>query len=245
MYAKQEMKTGIYGKLPAHGDFVHRHLPTDFITTWDEWLQNYIAGSQEQIGEHWLNIYLTSPIWRFAVSKGAIDNRQWAGVMMPSVDRVGRYFPFSVVTCLPDHVSVLDFISNQSVWFKQVEGIALQALHGELNADDAIQAINEVPLSIEQAYQKRLVNHSLNMVVAVRDEQSNHMSVMPQLFESCLNSMMTSFSVWSTEGSEYVAPCVLSTQNLPVISGIAAMLDGQWQQWQWQEPFYIENYECN
>ena len=43
---------GIYGKIPAHGDFVSRRLNNDFIRYWDEWLQRGIATSQEQLGEH-------------------------------------------------------------------------------------------------------------------------------------------------------------------------------------------------
>ena len=31
-------RTGLFGKLPAHGDFVRRHLPRSFVTPWDEWL---------------------------------------------------------------------------------------------------------------------------------------------------------------------------------------------------------------
>jgi len=88
-----EMQTGLYGKLPAYGDFIFRNLNSSFITPWDEWLQHFISGTQEQIGEGWLDIYLTSPIWRFVLSPGVIDNKMWAGLMMPSVDRVGRYFP--------------------------------------------------------------------------------------------------------------------------------------------------------
>ncbi len=86
---------GFYGKLPVVGDFVSRRLPNEFIKPWDGWLQSAIAASREELGDEWLNSYLTSPIWRFLLSPGVCGNKAVAGIMMPSVDRVGRYYPLN------------------------------------------------------------------------------------------------------------------------------------------------------
>jgi hypothetical protein len=51
-------QTGLFGKLPAHGDFVHRNLPAGFVNRWDEWLQHFVAATREQIGEHWLEVVI-------------------------------------------------------------------------------------------------------------------------------------------------------------------------------------------
>src|ERR1043165_7880768 len=51
---------GWYGKMPCLGDFASRRLTPDFITPWDAWLQRSIATSRQQLGEQWLEIYLTS-----------------------------------------------------------------------------------------------------------------------------------------------------------------------------------------
>lgn len=56
---------GLFGKIPAHGDFVERNLQRSFSLQWDDWLQRGMASSREQLGSHWLDAYLTSPIWRF------------------------------------------------------------------------------------------------------------------------------------------------------------------------------------
>ena len=56
---------GFYGKLPAHGDFVQRNLPLDFVEPWDEWLQQSLSASKEALQDKWLETYLTSPIWHF------------------------------------------------------------------------------------------------------------------------------------------------------------------------------------
>src|SRR5690625_7848268 len=92
---------GFFGKLPAHGDFIHRGLPTRCVSIWDESLQGVIGASREQLGGNWLDIYLTSPIWRFALSPGLVDEHVWAGIFMPSVDRVGRSLPSSILPRSP------------------------------------------------------------------------------------------------------------------------------------------------
>ena len=66
-------QTGVYGKLPANGDFLMRNLPSGFVNSWDQWLQQFMSSTGECIGQEWLDIYLTSPIWRFVLSSGVDD----------------------------------------------------------------------------------------------------------------------------------------------------------------------------
>ena len=134
--------TGFFGKLPAHGDFIHRNLPASFINFWDQWLQGFVAGSREQLGEQWLDIYLTSPIWRFFFSTGVVDDNQWAGIMLPSVDRVGRYFPFSIVAQIDGRISPMDFLARQINWYETIEDACLAALDGQIVLDQLVEKIH-------------------------------------------------------------------------------------------------------
>ncbi len=87
--------SGLYGKLPARGDFVRVGLPRDFTDPWDDWLQLVIAGSQTVMGEDWLPAFLESPVWRFSLPPGMCGARAAFGLMLPSVDKTGRYFPLT------------------------------------------------------------------------------------------------------------------------------------------------------
>jgi type VI secretion system protein ImpM len=87
---------GWFGKIAPLGDFSTRRLPPEFVTRCDDWLSRGVQTSRAQLGEHWQNTYLTAPIWRFAWSPGIAGPQWWMGVMMPSVDSVGRYFPLIV-----------------------------------------------------------------------------------------------------------------------------------------------------
>jgi type VI secretion system protein ImpM len=84
---------GWFGKLPALGDFGSRRLPPPMLARCDAWLSAGLASSRARLGERWLGLYLGAPLWHFLWSPGVVDPQWWRGVLMPSVDRVGRYFP--------------------------------------------------------------------------------------------------------------------------------------------------------
>ena len=240
-------QTGLFGKLPAHGDFVMRNLPSGFVNAWDEWLQHYIAGSREQLGQDWLNIYLTSPIWRFAFSPGVIDSAGWAGIMLPSVDRVGRYYPLSAITRLPENTNPLEFITLQTNWFAEVEELCLQALNGEMSIDDLSAQINSLDLMVHSSYaHNRLLGeaNTAALQIDMEYEEQLPLSVYPYLFNSVLQGGFASYGVWTSSGSERVQPCLFLTQSLPPISGLTAMLDGQWQHWGWQQPCRLKEFKA-
>lgn len=237
-----EMKAGFYGKLPAYGDFIFRNLNTAFINPWDEWLQHFISGSREQIGEDWLNIYLTSPIWRFVLSPGVIDNNMWAGLMMPSVDRVGRYFPISIVKPFVSNISPVNFMLNQHDWFNQLEGHCLTALDGSMDADELLSAITEVDITAQQDYQPTFNLGEMGpMLIGLSCSDAEQINnTLPYLLNAALTTSLSSFSLWQTAGSELISPVLFSCQGLPPIGGIASMLDGQWQQRNWKIPYNMQ-----
>jgi type VI secretion system protein ImpM len=127
---------GWYGKLPTLGDFVSRRLPTDFIRIWDAWLQDVLEASRASLGPAWLDCYLTTPIWRFVILPEVIGPSAWAGVLMPSVDRVGRHFPLTVAVALPSYASVAYAVFEGTDWFGGVEEAALSALDPTRGPDD-------------------------------------------------------------------------------------------------------------
>lgn len=126
---------GWYGKLPATGDFVSRRLPQDFLAAWDHFLGDAIAGSRALLGERWLEHYLASPIWQFVVFPPLCGAGAWVGLMMPSVDRVGRYFPLTVCSrlgAIPDTLEAADGLLD---WLSTLEGAALGALDPQASID--------------------------------------------------------------------------------------------------------------
>jgi type VI secretion system protein ImpM len=115
---------GFYGKLPARGDFVRGALPRDFTDRWDAWLAPAIAGSRQAMGEDWLPAFLEAPVWRFALSSGLCGSRAAIGLMLPSVDRAGRYFPLTFAALYGDGAAPGD----DPVWLDGCEAAGRAAL---------------------------------------------------------------------------------------------------------------------
>lgn len=229
--------TGLFGKLPAHGDFIHRNLPTKLINEWDAWLQTFIGSTQERLGDAWLEIYLTSPIWRFCLSAGTLDSNAWAGIWLPSVDRVGRYFPFSILRRLPERTSLAAFLSNQGEWFAAVENLALKALDGQLPVDRLLDELAQVkPIASDTYHYQGQPRPDAGLVVDLDFDDPAVTPALPHLLDAFVSSAFNSYSLWSTAGSERVEPCVFVTPAMPPVAGAAAMLDGLWEDWEWSVP---------
>jgi type VI secretion system protein ImpM len=90
-----EIIRGYAGKIPARGDFVHAGLPREFTDPWHDWQSRVIAGSRTMMGDAWLEAFLEAPVWRFVLPPGICGPRAVIGLIMPSVDKVGRYFPLT------------------------------------------------------------------------------------------------------------------------------------------------------
>ena len=131
---------GFYGKLPARGDFVRAGLPRDFTDPWDHWLQSVIAGSRKLIGDGWLSIYLESPVWRFALPRGLCGEHAVLGLMLPSVDKAGRYFPLTFAALSADGIAV----NTDEAWLDRCEAAGRTALEKDAPPEE-IAAMLGVP----------------------------------------------------------------------------------------------------
>lgn len=126
---------GWFGKIACLGDFGARRLPAPFVQCCDTWLSGGLAASREQLGEAWLPTYLSAPLWRFAWAPGLAGPGWWLGVLMPSVDRVGRYFPL-VAAQGAEHVPLgSDALQALQAWYDHVAEAALATLQPEATPD--------------------------------------------------------------------------------------------------------------
>lgn len=142
---------GWYGKLPALGDFAGRRLPPSFVEAWDAWLAAGLGEWRAAAGEDaWLDAYLSGPIHRFVAGPGVLAvDLAWAGVLMPSVDRVGRYFPFTIAAPLQPRAAA-EHATALTHWLDRAGSIAADALREDWGAevvDTALVALAEAVAS--------------------------------------------------------------------------------------------------
>jgi type VI secretion system protein ImpM len=202
--------TGFYGKVSTHGDFVGRRLPAQLVQAWDAWLQECMHASQSRLGTAWLERYLTSPVWRFAIAPGVLGPEGLGGVMMPSVDRVGRYFPLMVGA--PGAPPLLDWFHGHAAWFDAIEDLARASLEPAF----LLARFDEAPEPLLAAVPVAGVSGAWRF--PLRTDMASALAA----------AALQRHSLWWTEGGPAVEASLLVCEGMPGAQAFAAMLDGSW-----------------
>jgi type VI secretion system protein ImpM len=126
---------GFYGKLPDFGDFLTRRVPTAALDIWDPFLRRLLQSSRARLGDSWLEAWLSAPVWHFGLGENLLFPTQAWGVLIPSVDRVGRHFPFTILgPAAPTGRPLRD-------WALAAEAQALAALDENFSPDTLDRAL--------------------------------------------------------------------------------------------------------
>jgi type VI secretion system protein ImpM len=149
---------GYFGKLPTVGDFIHQVLPQDFANGFHEWLQLSMADARESLDDDFLTYYLNCPTWKFIMASGVCGAQAVAGVTIPSVDRVGRYFNFTLATVLPVQTNPIAYVMANRTGFKAMELLALDILEADYSKEQVEIEVREAALQFEasQAVKSRV-----------------------------------------------------------------------------------------
>lgn len=217
-------EVGFYGKLPCRGDFLQRRAPQDFVDVWDAWLQECIHESRQRLQDNWLNTYLTGPVWRFVFASGVCGERAYAGILVPSVDRVGRYFPLTIATSQAGEVNPLQLPGAADRWFDAAEAIALRALDDdrfEANAmHDAIKAIGDVAVEAQRTEAAATMGAAWSLILV----GSHATTLAAALAHTLAQRQAAAYSLWWTAGVE--TPAALLVAGLPEPSCFVDLLHG-------------------
>jgi len=131
--------TGLFGKLPARGDFVRAGLPEDFVAPWDVWCREMMAASRAELGEEWADAWMEAPIWHFLLPPGACGPLAALGVWLPSVDKVGRHFPFLACAFAPASVD----LEGGGGWLEMAEEVVLSGVVEDAPHEDFLTRLSE------------------------------------------------------------------------------------------------------
>ncbi|MEJ5128940.1 type VI secretion system-associated protein TagF [Comamonas sp. MYb21] len=89
------------GKLPSHGDFVWSNPRSRTRVALEDWLQAGMLQGRSQLGDAWVAQLAQAPTWNLLLPRAiAGGDKVIVGCMAPSVDRVGRRYPFVVAYAL-------------------------------------------------------------------------------------------------------------------------------------------------
>src|SRR5260221_5477127 len=225
-------RLGFFGKLPARGDFVTRRLTRDFTDPWDGWLQDAIATSAQQLGEEWLDSYLTAPIWRFLLSSGVCGQMPMLGVMMPSVDRVGRYFPLTLAVTVVDSPAPAQTMLTAASSVDDGEQLGLSPLQEGADLDRIDQEAEAIaPPSPEHPDG---ASYRTDRAVSVELGDGSGADAAAGAIDGVLGLLASRYTLWWTSGSDRFKPSLVFAEGLPSVERFAALLDGRWEQWGWK-----------
>lgn len=231
---------GFYGKIPAVGDFVQRGLPAAFVTAWDLWLATSLAQGRDRLGEDaWRRAYMTAPLWRFILAPGLCGSAAAAGVMAPSVDRVGRCFPVVLALTGPTLPLAVLLSPVGTAWFMAMEDVAFDTLEQRLAADEVARRLAALAPLPEAAAQPAPIRLAA-VATDTPDMDAQWPSLPLGVFADAGLSALAGISLWWTSGSDLVAPSRLLCPGLPSPSRAGAMLDGDWSGFGWNEPGQTE-----
>lgn len=214
--------------MPGHGDFVSRNLPRSFIDPWDGWLEQAVAASKDTLGDGWLDTFLNCPIWRFALASGICGEEGWSGIMMPSVDRVGRYFPLTLASSLPAGTQPFQVLTCADPWFAAIETVALRVLDEDrVDADSLeadVSAVDTQTLASASATPSAIAGGQWGLRLLGGQESGLPATVAHEL----VRFQVGDYSLWWTTAVEEQPAMALVSPGLPDPAAYSCLLQGTW-----------------
>lgn len=210
------LAVGYHGKVPARGDFVGHGLPRGILDPWDGWLSQGLAEAARQLGGRWERAAAEAPVWRFALSAGLCGDAPLVGVLMPSLDRVGRFYPFTVAAALRSPsagpVALAALPVTCAGWLARAESVAAAACREGADLD-ALPA---------------------RMAILGRPEVERR-ALPASVVERLVGPVPDGASLWWTRGDGRCAPTILSCAGMPSAARFVALLDGAWASRGWDD----------
>jgi type VI secretion system protein ImpM len=239
------MQVGFFGKLPSHGDFLRRRVSDAFVDAWDAWLRECLAASKSALGARWLDVYLTSPAWRFLCAPGACGPAPVLGLLAPSVDQVGRYFPLTIVTELPEDVSLVTAAAVSTHFLDAAERLVIETLAAEpVDFDRFDRAVLSLEAELAGVIDRpAIILDPAAVSVLAESHQAWQMplgasfhlaSAFDQLLSLQLEAKFRPLVLWWTDGSSVVEPSWLVLKGLPGPELYPAFLEGTWSEHRWR-----------
>lgn len=145
---------------------------------------------------------------------------------MPSMDRIGRYYPLLIAAPLAPDWPLLTLPVSAGAWFRQAEQLALSGL------DNDVLDLDDFSRRVETLGPPPTADFAVNNTPASRawccslPDALDWPQTLPALATHLLTQGFVQPSLWWTEGSEWVARCLLLCEGLPPIQGFAALLAG-------------------
>jgi type VI secretion system protein ImpM len=133
----------LFGKMPAHGDFISRGLDDETVEAGDAAVAEAVAFAIQRWDMDWDDVYVETPVWRFLAAPGVLGREWLAGVFLSSVDAVGRQFPLLAGFAAPT-LALLARPAATTAALDEAESLARAALLEALSVDTVLARLGEI-----------------------------------------------------------------------------------------------------
>lgn len=137
-----------FGKLPSIGDFVGRRMPHALATDWDYWLRSGLDQLRSDAPQSWTQRFVLSPIW-FFLTPARITGAPACGVIAPSVDRVGRFYPLTVMSLASERQQAMAEPAALARFLVGVHAAVVDARRLPLSPDEIDARLADLPSPFE------------------------------------------------------------------------------------------------
>lgn len=226
------MKIGFFGKLPSFGDFIYRGVSADLSKSIDSWIMQSIEESKGCLKDSWQNMYFNSPIWRFTTSPGILSENTVTGLVMPSVDKSGRCYPFTIIIEADKNVNPFTLTRQVDYLHEKAEDFILNLLNlSNIKPEDILQELILLYKNIEEYDHidvTPLEMTNSQQLFATLDKSSSDFSTKNEafLFEA-INKLNNNVSIWWTVGGNGFSPRTLYFHNMPPPDYYSSLLTGE------------------
>lgn len=221
---------GFYGKLPAFGDFLRRNVTPAFIEGWDNWLLRAMENAAWQLKDNWQPLYLNAPLWRFYLSEGVLDENAFLGIAMPSVDKVGRLYPFTLVVELQGQENPLALLASLESDLHRLEDFLIALL--DEKTIDPQSLLEQVTQEVKTALSGRLTSGILSSAITGGELFSCEMSDLQELAPAVsamachfIRQQTLEFSFWWSCGSRLRPPQFRVFDHMPPAEAYVTFLE--------------------
>jgi type VI secretion system ImpM family protein len=232
---------GLYGKLPAVGDFVTRGLSAELRDALDGLLQSALMAALGE-GVHAHALFAQAPAFVLSLRPGALCGPGFVGGIVPSQDRVGRLFPLCVGLELSPQALRLPLAWPALPLAQTLCGLAIRAQGSAASAD---QLWAELPDAARwQALSGQGVPFASAEDETLPRAQSDEPAACfagPEPAMSLIDRALCSRLPWSSQLLGIVLSPTGAYERFFALRAVkeaaplAAVFDGRWARWGWAE----------
>jgi type VI secretion system ImpM family protein len=230
---------GLYGKLPAVGDFVGRGFSHELREGLDRLLQSALmAALQDGANAH--ELFAQAPPFMLSVRPGVLCASGFVGGIVPSQDRVGRVFPLCVGLETPAQTARLPLPWPAQGLAQGLCGLAIRAQAAGASADQLFaelpdaarwQALAAQGLPFSSADDDTVPRVAVEEPAACFEGPESRMSLPERAL--CSRSPWTAQALGAVLSPSGAFERYFVLGRLQDASPLAAVFDGRWARWGW------------